>query len=88
VPKGSRIDASKIQLTADLQRLWWEGHGKELIQQAQPDRIVAIGKGLFQNMGAVIPFDSWIYQPQGARSAAQMAHNCESLERLRIWLTH
>lgn len=86
MPKGDRIDAAKRELTADLQRLWWSGYGQAIIEQARPERIVAIGKGLFNNMRGAFSFDDWIYQPQGARTISQLGHNSEVLGRLSHWL--
>ena len=85
MPKGERIDAVS-GLTRDLQELWWRGYGRALIEDAKPEKIIAIGKGLFNNMRSSIPFDDWIYQPQGARSLVQRQRNAEVLGELADWL--
>jgi len=86
MPKGERIDAVSGYLTGDLQRLWWEGYGRALLEGAKPERIIAIGKGLFNNISSDIPFDDWIYQPQGARHETQRKKNSDTLGELAEWL--
>ena len=86
MPKGERIDAVSGDITRDLQKLWWEGYGSALLKHAKPERVIAIGKGLFNNMSSEIPFNDWIYQPQGARLPAQRKKNSDTLGELADWL--
>ena len=86
MPKGERIDSVSGYLTADLQKIWWDGYGRALVEDATPDRIIVIGKGLFNNMSSDIPFSDWIYQPQGARLEWQRKKNSDTLGELAEWL--
>lgn len=81
--KGERLDP---ELVGKLQRLWWEDYGRTIIDAEQPERIVAIGKGVFSAMQHCMRFNDWIYQPQGVRSVSQQQHNSRVLEDLRLWL--
>jgi hypothetical protein len=64
--KGERLDTKSRGITADLQRTWWEGYGKHLIEEARPEKVIAVGKGLFNNMSGSIPFDCHVCAPAPA----------------------
>ena len=80
VPKGTRIDTINRKLTPELQRLWWEGYGEAIIAHAQPKQIIAIGKGLYQNMAKQDPFQ-WLDLPAPRRPD----RNPENPQRRSTW---
>lgn len=79
----ARLDQETV---GSLQRQWWAEYGQSIVTRESPARIVAIGKGVFSSMKDYLPFDQWIYQPQGARSPDRKRHNDEVLRELRSWL--
>lgn len=80
---GARLDGKTAGL---LQRQWWANYGRSIVERERPERIVAIGKGVYSSMKDYVQFDRWIYQPQGVRRPEQKQHNDEVLRELRSWL--
>lgn len=82
-PRGQRMDGT---ITAKLQKLWLDSYGGLLLEELRPERVVAIGKGVFSALQGCLKIDDWVYQPQGVRSVRQAAYNRDKLSSLKEWL--
>lgn len=83
-PGGARLAPKAIR---QLQTIWWEHVGREIVQDVRAERICAVGKGVADHLERLsVPLADSILQPNGARTLEQRASNLEGLDDLARWL--